>query len=108
MPSRLQLKQSERTIQVQFTGFGFDIVLFDRGNAACRAASFSAADLRNVTLELRQAECPPIKLLYANRTVIIELNGRSWGSVPDMQFMRLIEMAVDGMGAHMDLEGNPA
>ena len=104
LPSRLDLKCQERTVQLQFKGNAFELYLFHRGNAVSHAVHLTAAQLRQVSIDLRPVEAVPLKLLYEGRHVVIELKGHVWIRIPDIQFLRLVELAIDGKGASMEID----
>ena len=101
LPSRIDCNGSEKTIQLQFTGVSFELCLFEHGNAVTRAVAISASQLRQVSIDLRVVEVPPLKLLYEDRHVVIQVKAKSWVKVPDVQFLNLIDFAVRGQGQGM-------
>jgi hypothetical protein len=105
LPSRLELNSRERAVQLQFTGTAFEMVLFERGNAVARGTIWTAAELRQVTIDMRQVEKRPVKLVYSDRKVVVELQERIWARVPDVLFMRLIDLSVDGAGTSLNCAG---
>lgn len=103
LPSRLDLKHHDRSIQLQFMGNGFELRLFERGHAVCKALKVSAAQLKQVGIDLRPVEIAQLKLLYLDRHVVLELDNKVWAKAPDVEFMRLLDLAVQGTGAGIDL-----
>lgn len=43
-----------------------------------------------------------VGLSYENRYVVIKISGKPWGSVADVDFMRLENMALSGEGGQFD------
>lgn len=103
LPSRIDLRKNERSIQLQFTGAGFEMRLFERGHSVGKAVPVTAAQLRQVGIDLRAVTLPPLRFLYLDRYVVVELEGKEWARVPDVSFMRLLELAVQGAGVCIDL-----
>jgi hypothetical protein len=104
LPSRLEKSSQERTVQLHFKGTAFELSLFERGNAVTRSVYVSAAQLRQVSIDLHPVVILPIKLLYEHRHVVIEVKNHVWVRIPDVLFLRLIDLAVDGQGASIDLD----
>ncbi len=103
LPSRLVLKSPEKAVQLQFNGIAFELCLFDRGNAVTRSVAVTAAQLRQVSIDLRPVDLAPIKLLYEDRHVVIEAKKHIWIRIPDLIFLRLIDMATEGQGHSIEL-----
>ncbi|MEA2552735.1 MAG: hypothetical protein QOJ65_911 [Fimbriimonadaceae bacterium] len=103
LPSRLELPNNHRAIQLQFIGAGFEMSFFENGHPVTRPLSVTAGQLRQVSIDLRPVEIQPLKLLYQDRCVVMELSDRIWARVPDVEFMRLLDLAVDGQGQGIDL-----
>ena len=102
VPSRLDLRQADRSIQLQFTGLGFDMCLFEAGKLQCKPHPISAAQLRQVAIDMRPVDTGPFRFVYEGRNVVIEFNGRLWARVPDIDLMRLLELATQGTGTPVD------
>ena len=103
LPSRLDLKSQERTVQLQFKGTAFELCLFDRGNAVTKTVVVTAAQLRQVSIDLHPVEIPPLKMLFEDRHVVIEAKRHVWIRIPDVIFLRLVELAAEGQGGSIDL-----
>lgn len=103
LPSRLNLKSQEKTVQLQFKGTAFELCLFDRGNAVTRSLTVTAGQLRQVSIDLRPVDLKPLKLIYEDRHVVIEAKQHVWIRIPDVIFLRLVEMATEGQGHSIDL-----
>jgi len=104
LPSRLDLKNQERTVQLQFKGTAFELCLFERGNPVTRSVTVTAAQLRQVSIDLHPVEIKPLKLLFENRHVVIQAKNHVWIRVPDIIFLRLIDLAINGQGASIVLD----
>lgn len=104
LPSRLDLKSQDRTVQLHFKGTAFELCLFERGNAVTRSAIVTAAQLRQVSIDLHSVEVAPLKLVFQDRHVVIEAKGRIWIRIPDVAFLRLIDLAVEGRGGSITLD----
>src|SRR6478736_5071000 len=74
LPSRLDFTKSDRSIQLQFTGLGYDLCLFERGHAVTRSMLVSAAQLRQVSIDMRPIQLGPLKFVFENRHVVVERN----------------------------------
>jgi hypothetical protein len=103
LPSRLDLKSQEKTVQLQFKGTAFELCLFDRGNAVTRSVTVTAAQLRQVSIDLHPVDLALMKLLYEDRHVVIEAKKHVWIRIPDVIFLKLIDMAAAGQGHSIDL-----
>lgn len=90
-------------MQLQFKGNAFELYLFHRGNAVARSVHLTAAQLRQVSIDLRPVEAVPVRLLFEDRHVVIELKGHVWIRIPDIQFLRLVEFAIDGKGDSIEI-----
>lgn len=102
VPSRLDLKQADRSIQLQFTGLGFDMCLFEAGKPQCKPQPVSAAQLRQVAIDMRPVDAGLFRFVYEGRYVVIEFNGHLWARVPDIELMNLLEQATKGLASPVD------
>jgi hypothetical protein len=63
----------------------------------------SAAQLRQVSIDMRPVELGSVKFVFENRHIVVEHNERAWAKVPDVLFLRLLDLAAEGTGSAIDL-----
>lgn len=96
--SQLSLASSGLTMHLRFTPPSFELKLQDEAKRTSVRANFTADDLRRVTLDMRPVEAENIKLSYAARHILIEVKGKLFARVLDVDFMRLHNAAAVGVG----------
>ncbi len=63
----------------------------------------AASQLRQVSLDMRAVEVPPLRFVFENRQVVLLWKDRVWARVPDVTFMRLLDLAIQGSGNSIEL-----
>jgi hypothetical protein len=97
-PSQLSLGSGNLVVQLRFVPPSYELLLVDEVKKTNRRAVFTGGDLRQVTLDMHPVEAGNIKLSYVARHILIEVSGKIFARVLDVDFMRLHNAASVGMG----------
>jgi len=97
-PSRLELPSSSRTVQLRFAPPVYELILRDESERICERTTITGAQLRQVTLDMHPVECGSIRLTYAARHVLFEIDGKLFVRVLDVDVMKLHDFASAGFG----------
>ena len=103
-PSRLELLPKGRTVQLRFVPPAYELVLRDEEEKIFVRGSISGAQLRQVTLDMRQVESGSIRLSYAARHILMEIDGKLFARVADVDFMKLHDVASMGAGEDVNAQ----
>ena len=79
----------------------YQVKLLENAQAAA-IAEFEYTDLDRLSMDMRPIEDGKVRLSYANRHVLFEIEGKLWARAYDTLFMRLHHMAVEGHGENLD------
>ena len=85
-------------VQLRFVPPSYELTLRDENSRAVKKAIFSGGDLRQVTLDMHPVEAENIKLSYVARHILVEISGKLFARVLDVDFMRLHNAASVGAG----------
>jgi len=96
--SSLEVSPLGRTVFLRFVPPAYELTLRDDGERLCERATLTGAQLRQVTLDMRPVQDGPVKLTYAARHVLFEINGKLFARVLDIDVMRLHDAASAGLG----------
>lgn len=102
-PSKLNLDPS-RYIQMRLVPPLYELVLRDDSIRKTHRAMLSSSQIRQVTLDMRTFEAGNIKLIYADRKILFEVDGKRWAQVPDISFMQLHSVAAIGAGEGVEMQ----
>ncbi len=97
-PSRLELTSGKRSVTLRFVPPDYELALRDEKDRATEKTMITTAQLRQVTLDMRPVDCGRIRLSYANRHILVEIDGKLFARVLDVDFMRLHSAAAVGAG----------
>jgi len=97
-PSRLELPACKRSVTLRFVQPDYELALRDDKDRVTERTMLSTAQIRQVTLDMRPVECGKIRLSYANRHILMEIDGKLFARVLDVDFMRLHSAAAVGAG----------
>ena len=97
-PSRLELPSGKRSIALRFVSPDYELSLRDEKDRVTEKTLVSTAQLRQVTLDMRPVDSGKIRLSYANRHIMLEIDGKLFARVLDIDFMRLHSAASVGVG----------
>ena len=97
-PSRLELPATLRTVYLRFVPPNFELALLEDGKHLSQRVYLTGAQIRQVTLDMRPVEVESIRLSYAARHILIEIDGKLFIRVLDVDFMKLHGAAATGAG----------
>src|SRR6478735_485429 len=97
-PSRITAKASSKVIELQFMMDHYDLRMLQSENDVSPPLHLSCNQLNRVALDMRAVDLAPVKLSFQNRCVVIEVSGKVWARVPDVDFIRLQSCAGAGLG----------
>jgi hypothetical protein len=76
----------------------YELALCSATGKSAERFMITAAQLRQVTLDMSPLEVGQLKLTYVARHILIEVGGKLWARVIDIEFMKLHSMASQGAG----------
>ena len=85
-------------LQLRFVPPSYELTLRDDTKRMSCRGIFSGGDLRQVTLDMHPVEAGNIRLSYVARHILIEINGKLFARVLDVDFMKLHNAASVGAG----------
>lgn len=100
-PSSFEVSPNGRVVQLRFAPPAYELTLRDDSDRLCEHTTITGAQLRQVTLDMRPVGNGSIRLTYAARHILFEIDGKLFARVLDVDLMRLHDLASAGMGECM-------
>ena len=97
-PSRLELPTSKRSVTLRFVPPAYELTLRDENDRVFEKATVTGGQLQQVSLDMRPVAIGPIRLTYAARHILVEIDGKLFARVLDVDFIRLHHAASVGGG----------